>query len=184
MSLHHLLASLQRVGQLSKQEQATVEHTLAQYPFCSLAYALQAKTTYTADNAAPTLEVQKAAVYAPSRTALKQLLAYIPQAPATRVQQVSPTDTSTALLAQQLALIDAFISAPRTRSSEPAAAIPTDDFSENSTQLHDALLTESLAQLRYQQGDSAGAKAIYDKLKLKFPEKNAYFTQLIAALKQ
>lgn len=56
------------------------------------------------------------------------------------------------------------------------------DLSENSTHLHPTLLSESYAKLLVKQGKKQKAKEIYQKLMVKFPDKNIYFADLIKAL--
>ncbi|GGF16663.1 hypothetical protein [Echinicola rosea] len=57
------------------------------------------------------------------------------------------------------------------------------DLSKNSTQLSDKLLSESYAKLLTKQGKKDKAIDIYKKLSLKFPNKKAYFANLIKELK-
>jgi hypothetical protein len=56
------------------------------------------------------------------------------------------------------------------------------DLSENSTHLHPTLLSESYAKLLVKQGKKQKAKEIYQKLMVKFPDKNIYFADLIKSL--
>jgi len=56
------------------------------------------------------------------------------------------------------------------------------DLSENSTHLHPTLLSESYAKLLVKQGKKQKAKEIYQKLMVKFPDKNIYFADLIKDL--
>lgn len=60
----------------------------------------------------------------------------------------------------------------------------TENLADSSTKLNDNLLSESFAKILSQQGKKAMAKEIYDKLGLKFPEKRAYFADLIEKLKE
>lgn len=57
-----------------------------------------------------------------------------------------------------------------------------DDLSEKSTHLHPTLLSESYAKILVKQGKKQKAKEIYQKLMVKFPDKNTYFTDLIKEL--
>ncbi|AWW31776.1 hypothetical protein DN752_17485 [Echinicola strongylocentroti] len=57
------------------------------------------------------------------------------------------------------------------------------DLSVQSTQLSDKLLSESYAKLLTKQGKKEKAIDIYQKLSLKFPNKKAYFANLIKELK-
>jgi hypothetical protein len=56
------------------------------------------------------------------------------------------------------------------------------DLSENSTHLHPTLLSESYAKLLVKQGKKQKAREIYQKLMVKFPDKNIYFADLIKGL--
>lgn len=60
----------------------------------------------------------------------------------------------------------------------------TENLADTSTKLNDNLLSESFAKILAQQGKKAMAKEIYEKLGLKFPEKRAYFANLIEKLKE
>lgn len=60
----------------------------------------------------------------------------------------------------------------------------TENLAESSTKLHDNLLSESFARILINQGKKGMAKEIYEKLTLKFPEKRAYFADLIEKLKE
>jgi len=45
------------------------------------------------------------------------------------------------------------------------------------------MATETLAKVYLQQGNTEGAIRIYERLMLKFPEKNTYFAGLIKKIK-
>jgi hypothetical protein len=60
----------------------------------------------------------------------------------------------------------------------------TENLAEASTKLHANLLSESFAKILAQQGKKGMATEIYEKLALKFPEKRAYFADLIEKLKE
>jgi hypothetical protein len=60
----------------------------------------------------------------------------------------------------------------------------TENLAESSTKLHDNLLSESFAKILANQGKKVMAREIYGKLILKFPEKRAYFADLIEKLKE
>lgn len=60
----------------------------------------------------------------------------------------------------------------------------TENLADSSTKLNENLLSESFAKILAQQGKKAMAKEIYEKLALKFPEKRAYFADLIEKLKE
>lgn len=60
---------------------------------------------------------------------------------------------------------------------------PNKNLAESSTQIKDELITESFAKLLARQGKTDKAIEIYDTLRLKFPDKSAYFADLIESLK-
>ncbi|GAA0878578.1 tetratricopeptide repeat protein [Algoriphagus jejuensis] len=60
----------------------------------------------------------------------------------------------------------------------------TENLAEASTKLNENLLSETFARILINQGKKVKAKEIYEKLILKFPEKRAYFADLIEKLKE
>jgi hypothetical protein len=60
----------------------------------------------------------------------------------------------------------------------------TENLAASSTTLHDNLLSESFAKILILQGKKDRAAEIYEKLALKFPDKRAYFADLIEKLKE
>ncbi len=85
---------------------------------------------------------------------------------------------------QQQSIIDKFI------QSDPGVIRPKKEFftpetaAKKSEHLPEHLATETLAKVYLQQGNTEGAIRIYERLMLKFPEKNAYFANLIQNLKK
>ncbi|MEB2777592.1 hypothetical protein SYJ56_19910 [Algoriphagus sp. D3-2-R+10] len=59
----------------------------------------------------------------------------------------------------------------------------TENLAAASTQINDNLISESYAKILAKQGKKQLAKEIYEKLVLKFPDKRAYFADLIEKLK-
>ena len=60
----------------------------------------------------------------------------------------------------------------------------TENLAASSTLLNENLLSESFAKILISQGKKAMAAEIYEKLALKFPDKKAYFADLIENLKK
>jgi hypothetical protein len=59
-----------------------------------------------------------------------------------------------------------------------------EDISEAFIKPEDQLMTETLAQIYFNQGYYLRAIHVYEKLSLKFPEKNSYFAAQINKIKQ
>ena len=60
----------------------------------------------------------------------------------------------------------------------------TENLADASTTLNDQVLSETFAKILLQQNKKAMAVEIYEKLALKFPEKRAYFADLIEKTKE
>jgi hypothetical protein len=61
---------------------------------------------------------------------------------------------------------------------------PTENLADASTRLNDNLVSETFARILTKQGKKDTAIEIYEKLALKFPDKRAYFADLIEKLKE
>jgi hypothetical protein len=61
---------------------------------------------------------------------------------------------------------------------------PTENLADASTRLNDNLVSETFARILVRQGKKVTAIEIYEKLALKFPDKRAYFADLIEKLKE
>lgn len=61
---------------------------------------------------------------------------------------------------------------------------PTENLAYASTRLNDNLVSETYARILVKQGKKDTAIEIYEKLALKFPDKRAYFADLIEKLKE
>jgi hypothetical protein len=61
---------------------------------------------------------------------------------------------------------------------------PTENLADASTRLNDNLVSETFARILIRQGKKDTAIEIYEKLALKFPDKRAYFADLIEKLKE
>jgi hypothetical protein len=59
-----------------------------------------------------------------------------------------------------------------------------ENLADASTALNDGVISETFAKILLQQSKKAQAIEIYEKLALKFPEKRAYFADLIEKSKE
>ncbi|WP_088653396.1 hypothetical protein [Geofilum rhodophaeum] len=84
-------------------------------------------------------------------------------------------------------LIDDFLEGGRKRRrlpSGPSATTENVDISAASLQERDDLMTETLAGIYIKQGHFSKAMDIFDRLRLKYPEKSVYFARRIKALEE
>ena len=76
-------------------------------------------------------------------------------------------------------LIDGFINERPSIVSGETGMTDNRDMAEGSSQSSDAFMTETLAKIYVKQGLYKKAIYVYEKLSLKYPEKNTYFAQQI-----
>lgn len=84
-------------------------------------------------------------------------------------------------------LIDDFLEGGRKKRRLPSAPSTTTenvDISAASLQERDDLMTETLAGIYIKQGHFSKAMDIFDRLRLKYPEKSVYFARRIKALEE
>ncbi len=86
---------------------------------------------------------------------------------------------------QQFALINEFLEKlPNIKPQPIEKNVEVKDISENSVVPHEDFMTETFAKILIKQGSYDKAIEIYQKLILKFPEKNTYFASQIEEIKK
>jgi hypothetical protein len=81
-------------------------------------------------------------------------------------------------------IVEKFIENEPSITRGKAASSPTGDLAKESCNLDDEWVTETLGRIYEKQGNRNKAIKIYEKLRLRFPEKSGYFADLIVKLKQ
>ena len=85
----------------------------------------------------------------------------------------------------QSELIDKFIiTNPRIEPVKEKTSLPVEDISKSFVEEEGGFVTETLARIYINQGYYSKAIDIYEKLSLKFPEKNSYFASQIEKVKE
>lgn len=83
----------------------------------------------------------------------------------------------------QVSLINRFIEKnPKIKPNKQTTA--NEDFSKESVREHESFITDTLAEIYVRQGNYAKAIFAYEKLSLKYPEKNTYFADQILEIKK
>lgn len=185
MTSKELIKYLQNPASISQADIYDVERLYEQYPYCSAIAILYLKALADSDDLKFNNKLKKIALSVYSRERLHDIISLKPekQVAETKFTPYSiediPTASDTNLFKGQ-SLIDKFIETnpkispignePETHTNVPV--IPETDIS-------DSIFTESLAKIYIRQKQYDKAKRIFEKLNLKFPEKNRYFADQI-----
>lgn len=195
--LNHYIAHPE---QLNKSTLSDIQQLADMYPYCATFTILYAKNLWNVNDLRFKAFVQKAALSTYHRDVLQQLMAI----PAVAVNDYSHSFISTSTVQRfndepapyQLAdlpdsepakplkqqdLIDKFIASnPKIHLSDKFEYEEPQNLTQN--EVSESVFTESLAKIYIKQGQYEKALHIFEKLNLKYPEKNTYFADQIRFL--
>lgn len=195
--LNHYIAHPE---QLNKSTLSDIQQLADMYPYCATFTILYAKNLWNVNDLRFKAFVQKAALSTYHRDVLQQLMAI----PAVTENDYSHSFISTSTIKRfneeptpyQLAelpeeepikplkqqdLIDKFIASnPKIHLSDKFEYEEPQNLTQN--EVSESVFTESLAKIYIKQGQYEKALHIFEKLNLKYPEKNTYFADQIRFL--
>lgn len=187
--LNHYIAHPE---QLNKSTLSDIQQLADMYPYCATFTILYAKNLWNVNDLRFKAFVQKAALSTYHRDVLQQLMAI----PAVAVNDSTskrlndepapyqlielPEEEPIKPLKQQ-DLIDKFIASnPKIHLSDKFEYEEPQNLTQN--EVSESVFTESLAKIYIKQGQYEKALHIFEKLNLKYPEKNTYFADQIRFL--
>lgn len=195
--LNHYIAHPE---QLNKSTLSDIQQLADMYPYCATFTILYAKNLWNVNDLRFKAFVQKAALSTYHRDVLQQLMA-IPAVTENEstIQQLFPIghqpvndEPAPYQLAEvpeeepikplkQQDLIDKFIASnPKIHLSDKFEYEEPQNLTQN--EVSESVFTESLAKIYIKQGQYEKALHIFEKLNLKYPEKNTYFADQIRFL--
>lgn len=189
MTSKELIKYLQNPATISQADIYDVEQLYEQYPYCSAIAILYLKALADREDLKFNNKLKKIALSVYSRERLHDVIYLKPELKVEEKQTITPTTSyslediptnDTSPLFKGQSLIDKFIeSNPKIGpiGSEPESHKNLPDVAEND--ISDSIFTESLAKIYIRQKQYDKAKRIFEKLNLKFPEKNRYFADQI-----
>ena len=188
MTSKELIKYLQNPASISQADIYDVEKLYEQYPYCSAIAILYLKALADREDLKFNNKLKKIALSVYSRERLHDVIYLKPEKEEVRAAESKftpysiediPTADDTNLFKGQ-SLIDKFIETnpkispignePETHKNVPIVL---------ETDISDSIFTESLAKIYIRQKQYDKAKRIFEKLNLKFPEKNRYFADQI-----
>ena len=187
--LNHYIAHPE---QLNKSTLSDIQQLADMYPYCATFTILYAKNLWNVNDLRFKAFVQKAALSTYHRDVLQQLMAIpavavndstnkrINEEPTPYQLTELPEEEPIKPLKQQ-DLIDKFIASnPKIHLSDKFEYEEPQNLTQN--EVSESVFTESLAKIYIKQGQYEKALHIFEKLNLKYPEKNTYFADQIRFL--
>lgn len=187
--LNHYIAHPE---QLNKSTLSDIQQLADMYPYCATFTILYAKNLWNVNDLRFKAFVQKAALSTYHRDVLQQLMA-IPAVAVndSTIKQLNEEPTPYQLTElpeeepikplKQQDLIDKFIASnPKIHLSDKFEYEEPQNLTQN--EVSESVFTESLAKIYIKQGQYEKALHIFEKLNLKYPEKNTYFADQIRFL--
>lgn len=179
--LNHYIAHPE---QLNKSTLSDIQQLADMYPYCATFTILYAKNLWNVNDLRFKAFVQKAALSTYHRDVLQQLMTIpavaVNEEPAPYQLTELPEEEPIKPLKQQ-DLIDKFIASnPKIHLSDKFEYEEPQNLTQN--EVSESVFTESLAKIYIKQGQYEKALHIFEKLNLKYPEKNTYFADQIRFL--
>ena len=179
--LNHYIAHPE---QLNKSTLSDIQQLADMYPYCATFTILYAKNLWNVNDLRFKAFVQKAALSTYHRDVLQQLMTIpavaVNEEPAPYQLTELPEEEPIKPLKQQ-DLIDKFIASnPKIHLSDKFEYEEPQILTQN--EVSESVFTESLAKIYIKQGQYEKALHIFEKLNLKYPEKNTYFADQIRFL--
>lgn len=212
MNATQFIELIQNADRLEKGDYLLLKKVQKNFPYFHVAHALSSRFERQQEDRSPSPSLPLAAVTSADRKWLKQWLTHPIGASETtpekeeeevaiskRKKRIPPKDDLIESIKrkdkkeildvkkqEQIDLIKAFSKKEIKLATikEIEANQNTENLADASTTLNDQVLSETFAKILLKQSKKAMAIEIYEKLALKFPEKRAYFADLIEKTKE
>jgi len=181
---------------LNSESLSELKEVLNEFPFCSSCRILLAKNHQKLNTKEANEFIKNASIFLPDRRFFFRFIHDIPeettiqhQVPVYSIEMIDDKSENTVTEISHREknanedLIDRFIKERPGITFQPEENdLDEDTFTENEKEKE--FISEILAELYWKQGDPSKAIRTYEKLSLKFPEKNTYFAAQIEKIKK